>query len=227
MTTPSQELTSPENEPTRKKRFPSLFRAASRKLREYSDERARKPGHTSSLSPLGGYRWHDESGEVSQRWALKTFRFGAIPSDREGGLQTPLLVEPRKPHFVLDSMTTEVDTMGLVIDAPVNSDGSYGAPRTEISLNMSTRESDGREFDSGALDGTANPTGAVRIELDENGQVGKVWLSRNNKTGMSEEKPSPELVGNIQTMLEEALSSVTNTANAYKQLAQDIELAER
>lgn len=176
-----------------------------------------------STSPLSGHDWHDASGEYFRQWVF-CLSFGRVPDGRAAAMYTPLIVEgDHTPRFVLDGMTTEVDTVGFTINAPKNEDGSWGAPYTELSFNSSTRESNGREFDDGTLNGSADATGSVRVVLDENGRIQETWVSRHNQTGLSREKPRPELIQGLPDTLQEILHSVSLTADAYKDLSIDLE----
>ncbi len=175
-----------------------------------------------STNVLSGYEFRDESGKVDQRWAL-LLSFGANVPGRASDLQTPLLVEGRKPRFVLDGMTTEADTATIAISAAKNPDGTYAAPRTQIALNGSTRESDGREFGDGTLDDTPNPTGSIVVDIDNNGQITELLVGRNDKTGLSPEPVSPDIVDGLPDMLQQILKSVTSTSEAYLHLQDDLE----
>lgn len=185
-------------------------------------ECAEIPNQASSL-PLRGHGWIEPNGESFHRWVF-SLSFGRVPKDRVGDQQTPLLIEDnRKPRFVLEGMTTELDTASFTIMAPYDSDEGYGAPFAEIAFNASTRESDGREFEDGTLNGTTGPTGSVRVVVDGHGQVQETWVSRHNQTGMSKEKPRPELVSGLPRALAEILDAARLTAEAYKDLRQDVD----
>lgn len=189
-------------------------------------ECAEIPNQASTL-PSQGHGWIEPTGESFHQWVF-SLSFGRVPKGRIGEQQTPLLIENnRKPRFVLEGITTELDTANFTIMAPYDRDEGYGAPFAEIAFNASTRESDGREFEDGTLNGTADSTGSVRVVLDGHGQVKETWVSRHNQTGMSKEKPRAELIGGLPTTLAEILDAVRLTARAYKDLKRDIENPDR
>lgn len=181
------------------------------------------PNQTST-SPLSGHEWHDGSGQVDHQWVLP-LSFGGVPQSRATNYSTPLLIERGgKPTLVFEGMTTPIDTAVLTLSAEKREDGSYGEPRTSIYLNGVTRESDGLDFENGLLDGTSNPTGTIGIDVDDTGKITELRVGRNNQTGLHPESVSdPHFIVSVQTMLTGILNSVSQTAEAYKQLEKDME----
>ena len=161
-------------------------------------------------TPLKGYTMVNEDG-TSSKELLRHFSFGEAPKK----FHTPLVRQPGILH--LDSLnwshygfTTPIKTISLYSHTPRNSDGSpkLGETTSTIEINSITYDPDTLRLDS-----ADTFTGAVRLEIDADGEVTQVRRSSSSATGGVIQE---QALINTESFLEDLHSAATDTVLAYR-----------
>jgi hypothetical protein len=176
--------------------------------------------HQRQSEPLWGSELHHQDGTQSIHW-LTALHSGRDQDDSRP-YKTPLLsgldmLRIDSTDWSHNGLNFSVDNLHITAEAPIVSDETggptrIGAPRTKLYFN--TRHYDPNNI---AFDEAADPTGQVRIDLDEKGGIAYLGLSRSNFTGYAPEDPTKVQV-DLDAFLDGALETVQQTAQAYRGL---------
>lgn len=181
-------------------------------------EAAAKIPHQASTSPLAGVKMN--YGDVSNHSWNNHLSFGP-DQDPSRTHKTPLLpqVQPLildSPEWLHEPLRIPVDNLSIMVSATTPEDVTKSAINTTLIFN--TREYDPEDLD---LDGIDTFTGGVKIEIDSEGSIASLSMTKSGSSGYSEVDPS-QAKTNLAEFLESALNAAEGTAQAYEDIPNQI-----
>lgn len=170
--------------------------------------------HQASTNPLAGTKMN--YGDVSNYSWTNHLSFGA-DQDPSRSHKTPLMPQVRplildSPEWLHDPLRIPIDNLSIMVNAPASEDNNEGATSTTLIFNT-------REYDPGnlKLDDSNTFTGGVRIDLDSDGSITRLAMTKSGSSGYTEEDHSL-VKTNLEEFLESTVTAAENTALAYRSI---------
>lgn len=177
---------------------------------------AAKIPHQASTNPLAGTKMN-YGDETKHSWN-NHLSFGP-DQDPSRAHKTPLLpqVQPLildSPKWLHEPLRIPIDNLSIMVSTTTPEDNTKNTINTNTTMIFNTREYDPESLD---LDNLDTFTGGVKIEIDSDGLIAGVEMTKSGSTGYSEEDPNL-ITTNLSEFLGSVLTAAESTARAYENI---------